>query len=84
MSIEVGATWSREHRSLRTSVADARKDTPMRRVRNGSEIIEKLNNSPKRELKIKMGSPPGGLHENPFSRCALVVEDERPPVVVSC
>ena len=28
----------------------------MRQVRNWSEIVEKLNNSPKRELKIKMGS----------------------------
>lgn len=42
----------------------------MRKVRNWSKVIEKLNASPKGELRIKMGSPGSAQ----VTRCRLLAE----------
>ena len=42
----------------------------MRKVRDWSSVIERLNTSPKGELKIKMGSPGSAQ----VTRCRLLAE----------
>jgi len=42
----------------------------MRKVRDWASVIEKLNKSPKGELKIKMGSPGSAQ----VTRCRLLAE----------
>jgi len=42
----------------------------MRKVRDWSAVIDRLNNSPKGELKIKMGSPGSAQ----VTRCRLLAE----------
>lgn len=42
----------------------------MRKVRDWAAVIDRLNNSPKGELKIKMGSPGSAQ----VTRCRLLAE----------
>ena len=42
----------------------------MRKVRDWSSVIDRLNNNPKGELKIKMGSPGSAQ----VTRCRLLAE----------
>ncbi len=42
----------------------------MRKVRDWSAVIDRLNNNPKSELKIKMGSPGSAQ----VTRCRLLAE----------
>ena len=42
----------------------------MRKVRDWSAVIDRLNNSPKGELKIRMGSPGSAQ----VTRCRLLAE----------
>jgi hypothetical protein len=43
---------------------------PMRKVRDWSAVIDRLNSNPKGELKIKMGSPGSAQ----VTRCRLLAE----------